>query len=242
MRLSYRFRALISCMLAVSLCGASLGLRGKRDADTAAAAARRVDSFRYSGFSREAFPALIGSFLRNGKYKPFTRVAAPAFPVPGLGEGYVPQGMCYSQALNCFVLAYYHPGKRPGLLALVDAKSGRHVKSVYLLGPGGLPYTGHAGGAAAWGEHVWVTSGNRAWRLDAQDLRAAQNGDTVRFRDTFRSASRGGFAFVAEGMLWLGDSYFRGGSRPLPEDHLDPASGNRARCVGYPLREDSPTG
>ena len=241
MRLSYQFRGVISCMLAVSLCGASLGLRGRRDAETAAAV-RQGEGFRYSGFAREAFPPLIAPWLRGGKYRPFLSKAGPAFPVPALDAGYVPQGMCYSQALGCFALAYYHPDGRPSLLALVDAASGAFVKSVYLLKPGGLPYTGHAGGAAAWGEHLWVTSEGRAWRLAAQDLRRAGNGAAVRFRDSFKSASRGGFAFVAEGMLWLGDSYAHERSQPLPEAQLDPASGNRAWCVGYPLREGSPTG
>jgi len=220
----------------------SLGLRGAGDTQ-AAAAVQQGETFRYSGFSREAFPALIGPWLRNGKYHPFTSVATPAFPIPELAAGYVPQGLCYSQALGCFALAYYFPGgKRPSLLALVDAESGEFVKSVYLLKPGGLPYTGHAGGAAAWGEHVWVTSESRAWRLAAQDLREARHGGTVRFRDSFRSVSRGGIAFVAEGMLWLGDSYFHGKSQSLPEGHLDPESGNRARCAGYPLSESAPLG
>ena len=242
LRMPYRFRAFISCITAVSLCGMSLGLRGVQDTQ-AAAAVRQTEMFRYSGFSREAFPALIGPWLRMGKYNPFLSVASPAFPIPALAEGYVPQGMCYSQALGCFALAYYYPGgKRPSLLALVDAGSGAFVKSVYLLKPGGLPYTGHAGGAAAWGEHVWVTSESRAWRLAAQDLRDAKNGGTVRFRDFFRPASRGGIAFTAEGMLWIGDSYFDGKSQSLSEDHLDQESGNHAWCVGYPLSKNSPTG
>ena len=238
----YRSRAFISCITAVSLCGASLGLRGVQDS-RAAAAVRQEEMFRYNGFAREAFPSLIGPWLRTGRYNPFLAAASPAFPIPALAAGYVPQGMCYSQALGCFALAYYHPGgKRPSLLALVDAESRRFVKSVYLLGPGGLPYTGHAGGAAAWGEHLWVTSESRAWRLAAQDLREARDGGAVRFRDSFRPASRGGIAFVAEGMLWIGDSYAPGRSQSLPEDHLDAESGNRAWCVGYPLDENSPTG
>ena len=229
-------------MMAVCLCGTSLGLRGVQHTQ-AAAAIRQAAVFRYAGFSREAFPALIGPWLRMGKYKPFLSAASPAFPIPALAEGYVPQGMCYSRALGCFALAYYFPGgKRPSLLALVDAESGQFVKSVYLLKPGGLPYTGHAGGAAAWGEHLWVTSESRAWRLAAQDLREAKNGGTVRFRDSFRPASRGGIAFTAEGMLWIGDSYASGRSKALPEDHLDPESGNYARCAGYPLSETSPVG
>ena len=243
MRSLYRgVKIVLSCMLAVSLCGAAfLGLRGGLGAETAAAV-RPGETFRYNGFAREAFPSLIAPWLRSGKYRPFLSKAVPAFPVPALGEGYVPQGMCYSRALSCFALAYYHPEGKPSLLALVDAASGAFVKSVYLLEPGGRPYTGHAGGAAAWGEHLWVTSESRAWRLAAQDLRQAQSGGTVRFRDSFRSASRGGIAFVAQGMLWLGDSYAHERSQPLPEDHLDPESGNRAWCVGYPLKKSSPTG
>lgn len=242
MRTSYPFRAFISCIVAVSLCGASLGLRGVEDT-RAAAAVRQEGMFRYNGFSREAFPALIAPFLRAGRYKPFTDVASPAFPIPALAADYVPQGMCYSQALGCFALAYYYPGgKRPSLLALVDAESRQFVKSVYLLKPGGMPYTGHAGGTAAWGGHVWVTSESRAWRLAAQDLREARDGGAVRFLDSFRPASRGGIAFVAEGMLWIGDSYFHGKSQSLPDDHLDAETGNRAWCVGYPLSESAPLG
>ena len=242
LRPSYRFRAVISCMLAVSMCGASLGLRGAQSTQ-AAAAVQQSGMFRYNGFARETFPALIGPWLRSGKYNPFFSVASPAFPIPALGAGYVPQGMCYSQALGCFALAYYFPGgTRPSLLSLVDAESGEFVKSVYLLKPGGLPYTGHAGGAAAWGEHLWVTSDSRAWRLAAEDLRRAKHGDTVRFRDSFRPASRGGIAFAAEDMLWIGDSYAPGKSQSLPEDHLDPTSGNRAWCVGYTLNEGAPLG
>jgi len=242
LRPSHPFRIVISCLLAVSLCGASLGLRGRRDAETAAAA-REAQTFHYNGFSREAFPALIGPFLRGSKYKPFVNAATPAFPIPALEAGYVPQGMCYSQALGCFALAYYFPGgERPSLLALVDADSGAFVKSVYLMKPGGMPYTGHAGGAAAWGEHLWVTSESRAWRLSAQDLREAEDGASVRFRDSFKPGTRGGIAFAADGMLWVGDAYSHGRSASLPEERLDPESGNRAWCVGWPLDESAPAG
>ena len=242
MPISYRFRTVISCLLSVSLCGLSLGLRGARDVQSTASV-RQQETFRYSGFARETFPPQIGPWLRTGRYAAFSAAADPAFPIPALAAGYVPQGMCYSQALGCFVLAYYHPGgKQPSLLSLVDAKSGTFVKSVYLLKPGGLPYTGHAGAAAAWSEHLWVTSESRAWHLKAQDLRDTPDGGQLRFRDSFRTASRGGAAFAAEGMLWVGDYYAPGQSQSLPEERLEPESGNHARCVGYPLDEGAPMG
>lgn len=242
LRASYRFRALISCLLAVSLCGTCIGLRGTQNSQ-AAAAVEQAEIFSYNGLSREAFPALIGPWLRTGKYNPFLQAASPAFPIPELNAGYVPQGMCYVDTLGCFALAAYHPEReRPSILSLVDAGSGEFIKTIYLSKPGGLPYTGHAGGVAAWGAHIWVTSDHRAWRLNAEALRQAENGASLRFEDHFRPGTRGGVAFVAEGMLWVGDSYSPEISQPLPEKQRDPDSGNMAWCMGFPLSEDAPMG
>ncbi len=151
--------------------------------------------------------------------------------------------MCYAQALDCFVIGYYYPeGKRPSRLALVDAKSGARIKSVNLLKPGGLPYIGHAGGVAAYKNHIWVTSESRAWRLTAKDLKQAKNGDTLRFRDFFKSESRGSFAFVAEGMLWLGDYYAPVKGEEPPAARYDKDSGNAAWCIGYKLNNKASMG
>ena len=236
-----KYRVMISCLLMVSLSGFSLGAKG-----AAAVSARRAEHappFQYEALSRVEFPLLMGTYLKAGLFAPFIEAAQPAFPIPALGEGYIPQGMCHSQALGCFVLAYYYPGhKRPSLIALVDSESGVHVKSLYLLGSGGIPYTGHAGGAAAWGEHIWITSGGRAWRLAAEDIRQAADRSTVRFRDNFKVASRGSFAFTDGDTLWAGDYH-------KPEDtsgnfarQLDPGSGNMAWCAGYKLSADAPMG
>jgi len=219
------------------MCGFSLGLRG------VSAVSAHGKEFHYKGLSREEFPLLMGTWLKQGKFAPFTRVAKPAFPIPALGEGYIPQGMCYSEYLGCFVLAYYYPdGARPSLLALVDADSGECVKQVYLLKPGGMPYTGHAGGAAAWAGHVWVTSGMRAYRLDAGDLRNARDRGTVRFRDSFKTAACGSFAFCADDMLWVGDYHFKGLNPAYFDAQEDPESGNRAWCAGYRLSRGAAQG
>lgn len=224
-------------LLLISLCGFSGGLREVSGISQAGPA-----DFGYEGLSRAQFPALVGNWLKQGKYQAFTYTARPAFPVPALAEGYVPQGLCYSEALGCFVLAYYYPdGARPSLISLVDAATGERVKSLYLLGPGGMPYTGHAGGAAAWGKHVWVTSESRAWRLAAEDLRRARDYGSVRFRDSFKPGNRGGIAFCAGDTLWIGESYSPSRSLSIP-DRWDPSTGNMAWCAGFPLDESEPRG
>lgn len=239
----FKYRALVCALLCISLCGFSGGLRGvvgagpEEEPPTAA-------EFRYEGLSRVQFPTLVGTWLKQGKYQEFTRAARPAFPVPALAQGYIPQGLCYSQALGCFVITYYfYPaGERPSLLALVDAKTGERVKSLYLMRPGGMPYDGHAGGSAAWGEHVWVTSEHRAWRLDVEDLRRARDYGTVRFRDSFRPGAKGSIAFCADDTLWIGEYYSPEKTERVPPGRWDPSTGNMAWCAGFPLSGNEPRG
>ena len=208
---------------------------------TAQAAAITQRQFNYYGLSRVNFPRLYGSFLMRGQFRPFMEIATPAFPIPALAEGYVPQGMAYSEALGSFILTFYYPGyERPSLLAIVDAESGQFVKQLHMLHPNGQPYKGHAGGAAAWGEHVWVTSNAQAHRLCVEDLRQASDRGTVQFRDTFRVGNRGGIAFAADNMLWVGDFYRDG--RINFEPQYCPVSGNHAWLTGFRLSESAAMG
>ena len=238
-RPSKKHRTIISCLLLVTLCGFSLGLREASAVSPYPAA----DGFRYYVLSRADFPMLYGTILKQGQFASFVKAAEPAFPIPALAEGFVPQGMAYSEELGWFVLAYYFPERaRPSLLALVDAATGEWVKQVYLLRPNGTPYTGHAGGAAAWGEHVWVTSGGVAYRLAADDLRQAEDRGTVRFRDIFRVGTRGSIATAADGVLWVGDFYNAGRDPDYFELQEDPSSGNFAWMAGFTLCENAPMG
>jgi hypothetical protein len=241
-----RLRVVISGLLLLCLCGFSFGLRSyslTQDTAQEASQLQQAEAFRYSGLDREKFPTILGAWLKQGKYAPFVRAAQPAFPVPGLGEGYVPQGMCLSEVLGCFIIACYFPaGARPSMLALVDAATGNYVKTVFLLKPGGTPYTGHAGGAAAWEDHVWVTSENKAWRLSAKDLDQADDRSTVRFRDTFTPGTRGSIAFCSDDTLWVGEYYAEGLSKGYDESRRDAATGNIAWCAGFSLSRNAPMG
>ena len=243
-RPSKKHRVIISGLLLVCLAGASFGLREIAAIRHARAVAAAQDSFQYHGLSREHFPRLYGNFLMRGQFAPFVEIAEAMFPIPGLAENYVPQGMAYSEALGAFVLTfYYHDYSRPSLLALVDAKTGEWIKRLDLLNPDGLPWRGHAGGAAAWGEHVWVSSGGTANRLAVEDLRAAEDRGSVRFRDSFSIGTRGCIAFAAGNTLWLGDFHREGHSdREYFAPQRCEESGNHAWIAGFRLSHSEPMG
>jgi len=211
--------------------------------DTAAAHPTARQRFRYMGLGREAFHPSMAQWLLKGSYASFARKARAEFPIPGLAAGYVPQGMCYSETLGCFLLtAYYPKGKRPSLLSMVDPATGELIRNVYLLCPDGSIYNGHASAVADddAGRHTWVTDGSRVYHLLTEDLRTARDEDTVRLRDMFVTGRRGGFALRAEGLLWLGE--FASPEREMNPAHREPRTGNRGWCVGYPLNGDAPMG
>ncbi|MDR0531997.1 MAG: hypothetical protein LBG83_08035 [Oscillospiraceae bacterium] len=231
------------CLLALSLLGFGFGLQSTARARQADALRVQTMHFRYEGLGREAFPRLMASLLRQGTYGPFTRASQPEFPIPALGQGYVPQGMCYAETLDAFLITSYYPeGERPCVLSVIDAPTGNYVKSVYLLKPGGMIYNGHAGGVAAWGKHIWVTSESRAYRLTADDLRGASDESTVRFRDFFRPGTRGAFSFCADDMLWVGEYYSPTLSQNMPANRYEPLTGNNAWCAGFALDTRAPQG
>jgi len=230
-------------LLVLSLVGTSLGLREIAVVSRAQTVAARQNAFEYHQLSRHESPRLYGSWLKRTQFAPFVEIANAEFPIPALALGYIPQGMAYSTALNAFVLTFYYPGYlRPSIIALVDAQSSEFIKQLYLRNVNGQPYKGHAGGAAAWGDHVWVTSNNRAHRLAVEDIRQTPNGGTVQFRDAFHTGTRASIAFADNDMLWIGD-FYRTGRAPYHFDQQrDKASGNSARMAGFHLGESEPMG
>ena len=82
-----------------------------------------------------------------------------AFVIPGLSDGYVPQGFCYDQKSDCFLATGYMTDNSASPVFVIDKESGKTVKSVRLKKQDGSSYTGHAGGIAVWGDFVYVADG-----------------------------------------------------------------------------------
>ena len=83
------------------------------------------------------------------RYPDFAEVSAPGVLIPGLTEGFVPQGIAWLESKRWFVFAGYHTDGRASALIAVDADSGAVRRQVSLRNTDGTPYTGHAGGVCA---------------------------------------------------------------------------------------------
>lgn len=171
--------------------------------------------------------------LPQGKVPPNV---TPGPVIPGLRQGAVPQGLAFIADRNWFVISCYFDDGRPSMLGVVDAGTGRIVKSLALLEPDGSIHTGHVGGVAASKEDLWVASG-AVYRIPLKDLSAAKPVDWIRLRDRFRAESVASYASVHDGVLWVGEFVQKGrGKKGSPHHAVDRRGKDRYAWIsGYRL-------
>lgn len=187
-----------------------------------------------------AYADTVSSANRT-KYADFFQSAEPLIQIPGLDEGYVPQGMCALEDEGLLVISAYQKGK-PSVLFFVNMQSGECVKRLLMRNPDGSLYTGHAGGIAAGDHSLFVASDKLARRIDLRAALDAENGADVPFTDMIDTGTRASLACVADGVLWVGDFYAAGGSYPTDASHHSKTPAGQfhsAWVVGYVLDKDA---
>ncbi|MBN2907969.1 hypothetical protein JQC72_00340 [Polycladomyces sp. WAk] len=84
--------------------------------------------------------------------------------IPGVKKyGWVPQGLGYLKSKNWILISnYWDEGKgsqgHPSTISVVDRKTGKFVKNVYLYEKKGNKHTGHVGGITVTPHYLWVAS------------------------------------------------------------------------------------
>lgn len=127
------------------------------------------------------------------------------FDIPGLDVPFVPQGMCYVDESEVWLVC--------GYMSSGDDKNSRlyvvgdEVVCIKLLKDDNTNYTAHAGGITSSGSDVWIVSGNDAYRFDIADILATENNGYLAAKDSFDTACGGATCFAADGLLWVAEFY-----------------------------------
>lgn len=163
------------------------------------------------------------------------------YSIPKLDEGFVPQGFCYVDSLDLFVVSYY---KRffQSILTVIDASSGQVLKTVRLANANGTVCSEHCGGVADVGDSLLISTGRSISRLRLSDLDAAQNGEEVCFDGTMYTPMRASYAGGFGDYLLVGQYYFFTpiGIFDSPRSHwysLPDGSRNYAMCFIYDAKD-----
>lgn len=183
---------------------------------------------------------------------PYYSASEPTFAIPGLSDGFIPQGIHYDAKEGCFLVTGYMQKGGASPVYLVDKSSGELRKAVVLLQEDGTEFDGHTGGIGQYGDYVYLagSSDHCLYVYSYAEMLSASDGGGVTCKGAF-SIEAGENDYIRVSCLTVsGDrlvvgEFFRDGSHKTQTTHKLTTKGgayNQALAVEYRLSEDAPFG
>lgn len=131
--------------------------------------------------------------------------------VPGLADGFVPQGICFVESMGMFAISGYMPN---------DTDGNKQFSRIYFVNPETKEskmfiiddFTGHAGGIACNGNDLWISSGgsmnsNGKIYHFTIDMFQSENGSSVAYDGYFSVPVKGSVLYCDGEKLWVSEFY-----------------------------------
>ena len=161
----------------------------------------------------------------------FYKVAQKEFAIPGLEAGFTPQGLCYEENNDLFLICGYMNNKSASRVYVVDCKDSSKNKFITLT-DGEEIYTGHAGGIETNGENVWIAGDKKVSRFSFSEVLSAKNGDSLAILDTFDAPNGADFLTIENGNLWIGE-FHRDGTYDTPQSHVIQTENGTNKAISF---------
>lgn len=121
---------------------------------------------------------------------------------PGLGDGFICQGICADEASQRILVSGYMKDHSASRIYVTDLEDNSYYVS---LSQNGKAFEGHAGGIAVHQDTVYVASGGAVHLLSLQTILNASDGDTVAIDDSIEVNNAASFIFANENFLFVGE-------------------------------------
>ena len=193
--------------------------------------------------------AVLGIFVTfwyfGESYSDFYSKASKEFEIPGLSEGFTPQGLCYEDQEKLFLVCGYMKDGSASRIYVVDENTDETIK-YFTLTNGDEVYCGHAGGITTDGTNVWIVGDGTVNRFSFEEILNVENGSSIQILDSFVSNNGADFVTVdiTNNTLWVGE-FHRDGSYDTPESHIIETSDgsiNKAISFCYEINSENPYG
>ena len=178
-------------------------------------------------------------FLYSDYYKQRENVSS----IPGLNEGFVPQGLDYDAETD----TYIHSGYNGGEIEIYLVKD-KDVKKLIPVNESGEREKGHAGGVAHAGDYLYVADnpneGNGRlgflYVFDWNEALNAEDGASVKPIKTFEVDTSSSFCFSDDEYIYVGEFYRPDAYETLESHYYTTPAGdeNKAILSAYPLNAD----
>lgn len=129
------------------------------------------------------------------------------FDIFGLADGFVPQGICYSEKLDAFLISGYMSDKKPSRVYCVDANNRSSSKFVTFKRTDNVSYFGHAGGISACGNFGYISSEGKVFAFSLFDLKNTASGGVVKFAFEQKTQNGADFCFCTKNMIYVGEFF-----------------------------------
>lgn len=171
-------------------------------------------------------------------YARFSEAGELSVVIPGLKEGFVPQGITYLPADDALLFGGYSSGKEQSALLSVNRETGEMIRQVKLNNVDGSKYTGHAGGVCATETDIYVSNDHKLFRISLETYNKLPSNASCAFEEEIPVPVNSSYCSYADGVLWVGEFQY-GGDYPTDASHrVSTADGlQRAWTCGYVMRE-----
>jgi len=185
-------------------------------------------------------PLLLIAVWFRVYFRAFYSSARPAFPIPGLSENFVPQGI-EACGGGDFLLSGYIAGTGSARLYYVDA--GGSFRAIRVCDEKGTTLTSHSGGICTNGPFTYLAGGDGVcYVLSSADLFDPASRE-ANILGAIRTDNAASFCCLEDGRLFVGE-YEYGRFKTAASHHILTPAGdeNTAVMLAYQLDGDQPFG
>lgn len=159
---------------------------------------------------------LVFFALVHIKSSEYYKTAEKEFVIPGLGNGFVPQGITFDEKSSFYLICGYMSNKEASRIYMVDPAT-NDFSFVTLNDVKGEPDKSHICGIATYGRFAFVTTGEKVNVFRIADINNPEY-DVATPIDSFDSDNIPAFCYVVNDTLYVGE-FYRSKSYETPEAH-----------------------
>ena len=153
---------------------------------------------------------------------------------PGLGDGFVCQGIAASEENGVILVSGYMKDHSASRIYITDMNN---VSRYICLKQGAEDFTGHAGGVATAGGTVYIASDNKIFTVSLESVLNAKSGDVLDIGEGTSVNNEASFAYTDDTYLYVGE-FHDGGKYNIEGHENETAEGTHyAICTAYALSD-----
>lgn len=180
------------------------------------------------------------------KYPAFAKMVTSSVTIPGLSEGFVPQGVCRVPGRDWLLFSgYQDDGIQSSPLIAVDAKTGVIARQARLRNVDGTVFNLHSGGVTATEKTIYVSVANKLFAMPVETFVGLPADRLVdcSFTHEIVVPCRASYCGISDGVLWVGEFEYED-KEPFrtDADHHAVVDGEKLTgwICGYDLRSGEP--